>query len=69
MNYVRIESVSSRVYGSPNGIPADGPISFSISINDLVDVVAHAIMLLFSDDSMILMEIDSECERYEEILI
>ena len=52
-NYVQIDDVKSRVYESPSGVPAGstlGPLMFSVFINDVVEAIEHAVVLLFADD-------------------
>lgn len=52
-NYVQIGTIKSRVYQSPSGVPPGsvlGPQMFTVYINDVVEVVESAYVLLFADD-------------------
>lgn len=52
-NYVQIENFKSRQYDSPSGVPPGsslGPLMFTVFINDVVEVVEFARILLFADD-------------------
>lgn len=59
-NFVKIGNSKSRIYNSPSGVPAGstlGPLLFSMFINDIVETVQHATVLLFADDIKIAQEI------------
>lgn len=52
-NYVEIDSITSRLYASPSGVPPGsslGPQLFTMFINDIVEAVTFATVLLFADD-------------------
>lgn len=52
-NYVQIGTIKSRVYQSLSGVPPGsvlGPQMFTVFINDVVEVVESAHVLLFADD-------------------
>ena len=58
VNFVQIDMVTSRTYKSPSGVPPGsslGPLLFSIFIDDIVEVVKEAAVLLFADDIKLAM--------------
>lgn len=60
--FVQIGKYKSRVYESTSGvIPGSilGPTTFLIFINDIVDCVVNAMVLLFADDIKMLMQIST----------
>lgn len=60
VNVVKLGTTSSRVHSSSSGVPAGsslGPLLFAIFINDIVDAVKFAKVLLFADDIKIILEI------------
>lgn len=68
--FVKIGKHKSRCYSTPSGVPAGstlGPIVFSIFINDMADVIEHGILLLFADDSKIMLKISNttDCLRLQ----
>ena len=63
--YVQIGEMKSREFEATSGIvPGSifGPILFTIFINDVVDVVIHAMVLLFADDMKASMKIYDESD-------
>lgn len=61
-NYVKIGNATSRRYTSTSGVPAGsilGPILFLIYIDDIVDVIRYAMILLLADDVKIFKEVSS----------
>ena len=65
MYYVQIGETKSREFEATSGIvPGSifGPILFTIFINDVVDVVMHALVLLFADDMKASMKIYDESD-------
>lgn len=62
MSFVKIGDIRSRQYRMTSGVPAGstlGPILFAMFINDLPDIIVHAKMLLFADDSKMFLEISN----------
>ena len=63
--FVKIGIYESRIYESTSGvIPGSilGPTMFLIYINDIVDCVVHAMVLLFADDIKMMMQISTVAE-------
>ena len=53
INFVEIDGIRSRIYESPSGVPAGssiGPLMFSVFIDDIVEAIMFATVLLFADD-------------------
>lgn len=68
--YIKIGKHKSRFYSTPSGVPAGstlGPIVFSMYINDMADIIEHGLLLLFADDSKIMLKISNtnDCLRLQ----
>lgn len=59
---VRIGGSNSRTFTVSSGVPAGsvlGPCLFTVFVNDIVDIVSNAMVLLFADDLKLIMRISS----------
>ncbi len=69
--FVTMGKYESRIYEATSGVPAGsilGPTLFLISINDIVECVAHAFVLLFADDIKMAVAVSSiEDTRFLQI--
>ena len=71
--FVGIGEKKSRTFAATSGVPAGsilGPSLFIIYINDIVDHVTDAIVLLFADDLKLLLKITSPfgCQKFQNAI-